>query len=684
MTPEPRALSLLTRPITLRSFRSGGRAPPPLPAALSTVPLLGLLAALALCMAPDLTRMPPWGALLVLALLAYRAAVALRRAPALPGAAQSLVLLLLVVLTGWGLTRAFETLLGRDGGTAILVVLLALKTVETRSGRDLQMLVLLGFFLTVTHFFFVQDTLTAVHALLSMLALCAVLAVSEQPTAFAEIFKAQNQGFGGRGFGRFRPLLRSSATLLLQALPLAAALFVLFPRPDSPLWQMPVSGNQSSSGLSDSVNPGGISSLALSDEVAFRAQFDGAVPPPSALYWRGPVMEVFDGAAWRIGPSPRALPQVVSSSPPQSYTLTVEPHERAWVLALDAPGSLPAGTTITQNLQVIKPTRIGARTRFRLSAVTTFQYGLNADGAWLGRNLELPVGSNPRLRELAAGWLKLPPAERVRAGLNVFRQGGYAYTLNPPLLSTVNGLDDFVFRSKRGFCEHYASAYAFMMRAAGIPARVVTGYQGAEANGNYLIVRQANAHAWTEVWLPGQGWIRVDPTATVSPDRIEQGVRAIPNAPGLSGGTFGLFKGLSLRLDALQNLWNTWVIGYDGDQQRQLFAKLGLGEFGSFKLTLVGALVLLLAGVPMLLRRKARAEPLVRAYELLSRRLKLPRAPQEPGSAYAVRAAAQHPGQAAAIEALVGEYQTLRYGPEPSAEQVQAFMGRVRGFKLER
>ena len=376
--------------------------------------------------------------------------------------------------------------------------------------------------------------------------------------------------------------------MLLQALPLAAALFVLFPRPDSPLWQLPISGSQSTSGLSDTVNPGGISSLALSDEVAFRAQFDGAVPEVSRLYWRGPVMEVFDGAAWRIGSSPRQFPEVIVRGPTFNYTLTVEPHDRAWVLALDAPASLPPGTTISQNLQVLKPSRIGTRTRFKLSAVTDYSYGLNADPAWLERNLQLPPRSNPRTRELVKAWLGLPPAERVQAGINVFARGGFAYTLNPPTLPVYDGIDAFVFNTKRGFCEHYASAFAFMMRAAGVPARVVTGYQGAEANGTYLIVRQANAHAWTEVWLAGQGWVRVDPTATVSPERIERGVSALSGAPGLASGQYGLLGGLSLRLDALQNLWNTWVIGYDGAQQRQLFQKLGLGDWGGWKLTLFG------------------------------------------------------------------------------------------------
>ncbi len=652
-----------------RKRPTGPQAEPlPLPA------LLVLLGALLLCTLPYAARMPWWASALVLALLAYRTALGLGRAPALPLLTQSLSLIFIVLVSGWGLVQTFSTLLGRDGGTAVLVVLLALKAVETRSGRDLQMLALLGFFLTVTHFFYAQDTLTAVHALLSILALCAALACWERPGAFA-------RGPGGAFAAARLRLLRPTATLLLQALPLAASLFVLFPRPDSPLWQLPVNGSQSASGLSDTVNPGGISSLALSDAVAFRAQFDGPVPPPERLYWRGPVMEFFDGEAWRIGASPRQLPDVILRGPAETYTLTVEPHERAWVLALDAPASLPPGTFITQNLQVVKPSRVGARTRFKLSAATEYTYGLNAGADWLSRNLQLPARANPRLRELAQGWLNLPPLERVKAGLNVFRQGDFAYTLNPPTLPVVNGMDAFVFQTRRGFCEHYASAFAFMMRASGVPARVVTGYQGAETNGSYLIVRQANAHAWTEVWLAGQGWLRVDPTATVSPERIERGVSALQGAPGLAGGADGWLGSLSLRLDALQNLWNTWVIGYDGAQQRQLFSRLGLGELGGWKVTLFGSLLLLLGFAPLLLRRRTSGEPLSAAYTLLTRRLQLPRAPQEPGSLYAERAAQRHPHYAEQIRALIGEYQTLRYGPAASDQSVRAFVQRVRAFK---
>ena len=663
----------MTAPAALTRPRP--RRTPLRPLPLSAV-YMGLIAAL-LCLLPYAARTPWWASALAVLLLAYRTGQALGRIPVLPARAQSLILLLLALAAGWGLYRSFDTLLGRDGGAAMLALLLALKAAETRSGRDVQMLVLLGFFLTVTHFFYAQDTITAVHALLSMVALCAALALWEQPGAFAGLLR-------GTGAARFAPLLRSAGLLLLQALPLAAALFVLFPRPDSPLWQLPVSGSQPSSGLSDTVNPGGISSLALSDEVAFRAQFDGAVPSPGNLYWRGPVMEFFDGTAWSIGRSTRQLPDVTLRGPVVSYTLTVEPHQRPWVLALDAPASLPDGTFITQNLQVVKPNGIGARSRFKLTAATDYSYGLEADNAWLSRNLQLPDRGNSRTRALAESWKTLSPIDRVRAGLKVFREGGFAYTLNPPMLPSVNGLDTFIFSTKRGFCEHYASAFAFMMRAAGVPARVVTGYQGAEQNGNYLIVRQANAHAWTEVWLAGQGWLRVDPTATVSPERISEGISSLQGAPGLAGPGSGFFKGLSLRLDALQNLWNTWVIGYDGAQQRQLFEKLGLGDFGSFKLTLIGLAALLVAGVPLLLRRRAPVEPLSAAYTLLSRRLKLPRQPQEAASAYGKRAALLYPAQAEMIQTLLNEYQTLRYGPEALPEQVRTFMQRVRAFRPRR
>lgn len=641
--------------------------------------LLVTLAALTLCLLPYATRMPWWASAVVVTLLAYRTALALGRTPPLSPSFQTMLLAATALSTGAGLWQHFGSLAGRDGGGAILVVLLGLKALETRTRRDLYILGLLGFFVTITHFFFVQDTLTAVYAVASMAALCGAIALTERPSLWPQRLPGEAPRLGVNA-----AVLRSAGKLLLQALPLAIALFILFPRPNSPLWQMPVSGKgTSTSGLTDTVDPGAISNLASSDEVAFRAQFEGATPASSALYWRGPVLEQFDGRAWKIGPSLRGISQVTISGPMYNYTLTAEATNQPWVLALDVPTKLADGTRITRGMQLIKPSKIGTRTLFKLTAALNYHYGLNEDPRWLNYDLLLPSG-NPRVRELAQGWQNLAPIDRVRAGLNVFRKGGFVYTLQPPLLPAMDGLDYFVFQSKRGFCEHYASAFAFMMRAAGVPARVVTGYQGAESNGNYLIVRQANAHAWTEVWIEGQGWLRVDPTATVSPERIQQGTSSLQDAPGLAGGDNAPFKALQLRLDSLQNLWNTWVIGYDGAQQQLLFKKLGLGDFGSLKLTLFGMALLLLAALPLLLRRRPKPEPLVAAYDLLSRRLKLPREPQETGEQYLSRAAEKYPQQAPEIAALVQRYQVLRYGPTPSSEAVKQFMSDVQAFKVTR
>ncbi len=643
------------------------------------------LAAVALCVLPYVTRMPWWASVVTGLLLAYRAAVGLGRLRPLPAAVQTSMLALIAVGASLGLWSNFGTLSGRDGGGAIFVMLLALKAVETHNRRDLYVLALLGFFVTITHFFFAQDTLTAAYALLSIAALCASIALTERPSLWP-VRADSNAHLGQDNLNVRSAVLTSAGKLLLQALPLAVALFVLFPRPNGPLWQMPVaSKGTSTSGLSDTVNPGSISNLATSDEVAFRAQFDGPTPPPYALYWRGPVMEQFDGNAWRMAPQFRVAPQIQVSGASYNYTLTAEASNQSWVLALDAPTNIDpaAGLRITRSMQVIKPSLIGSRTLFKLSAAPNYRYGLTEDPYLLQYNLALP-GGNPRLRELAQSWKTQSPLGRVRAGLNVFRHGGFAYTLKPPLLPPTNGLDFFVFNSKRGFCEHYASAFAFMMRAAGVPARLVTGYQGAEANGNYLIVRQANAHAWTEVWIEGEGWIRVDPTATVSPERIRNGTSSLPDAPGLAAGDDAPFQSLRLRIDALQNLWNTWVIGYDGAQQQLLFKKLGLGDFGSLKLVLFSIALIALAALPLLLRRRPKPEPLVAAYHLLSLRLRLPRAPQESAADYLTRAAQVYPDQAGEIASLIQRYQTLRYGPAPSETAVHEYVSAVRGFRLKK
>ncbi|MFC4455943.1 DUF3488 and transglutaminase-like domain-containing protein [Deinococcus sonorensis] len=630
-------------------------------------PLLLTLAVLAFTMLPYVTRLPIWLSVLVALLLGGRALIALRgwRQPPV------WALLLVAAIGMWGISSAFETLAGRDGGTAALVLLVALKTLETSRRRDATLLALLGYFVTVSHFFFDQNTLVALHALVSVLLLTTCLALL-------------------RGYAadlRWSPQLRRSGVLLLQAAPLTIALFLLFPRPDGPLWQMPVSSHSAQSGLSDRVTPGSVSNLAQSDALAFRASFEGAMPPPEERYWRGPVLEDFDGRQWTEARVPVEPWDMQVGGVPYHYQLTLEPTSQPWALALDVPETQPDGTVLTTLAQLLRTDGGATRRQLRLNAYTQFRYGLDASPLRLQVNLFLPAGGNPRARALAAGWRGLPPLQRVQAAYRFLQQGGFQYTLQPPLLDGPDPMDQLLFQTRRGFCEHFAGAFAYLMRAAGVPARLVTGYQGGQQNratdgSSYLLVRQADAHAWVEVWLAGQGWRRVDPTAAVSPARIQDGLTAaLPEdqVPALLRGG-SLLSRLSLRLDALQNAWNTWVVGYDAAQQGLLLSRLGLGELGSLRYGLALLAALALAAIPALLlaRRRQTADPLLLAYQRHARRLGLPLDVGETPAEYAHRVAAARPDHAERIQTLTHDYLTLRYGPRVEPEQVRAFLRRAR------
>ncbi len=658
-------------PGRLGALTSGGRRrerPSP-----SAAPLLLTLLALAVTAVPYLARGPAWFSVSVLILLGWRALIALRgwRQPPL------LLLFTLAALFGWGLSVATGTLLGRDGGTPLLLLLTALKSLETHARRDGRLLVLLGLFTLSANFFFTQDTATFLHAALSAALLMGALVAWAQP---------RRQQVAPLEALLRQPTLRRAGVLLLQALPLTAALFVLFPRPDGPLWQMPVSTGPgtTTTGLTDEVTPGSVSNLAQSDAVAMRAEFQGATPRRDQLYWRGPVLEAFDGRSWTRGPrNPEPPSDVRVQGRAFDYTLTLEPDSGRWVTPLDLPANQPGGTRIDGNL-VLTAEAVGAnRSRYALRSAPDARYGLAPLDGQLAYDTQLPPGVNPQARALAQGWAKLPPMGRVQAALRLLGNGSYRYTLNPPLLPGPNAVDDLLFSTRAGFCEHYAGAFAFLMRAAGVPARLVTGYLGGQPNGGYLIVREADAHAWTEVWLANQGWVRVDPTAVVSPARVQEGLAAALPADSLPavlrGGNW--LGGLALRLDRFQNLWNQWVIGYDGARQRALLTSLGLGAVGGLKYVLALIAVLLVAALPLTLAlRRARQtppDPVHVAFARLARRLHLPRGESESASAWVERAAQAHPALAAQLSALTDEYQRLRYGPSPERAEVRGFVRRA-------
>ncbi|MFK7604067.1 transglutaminaseTgpA domain-containing protein [Deinococcus sp. SM5_A1] len=651
-------------------------------AATDTDALRVTLLALAFTLVPGVLRQPLWDSVLVAGLLTYgafrtRRPLSMRPLPAIP----TWLLGVVAGLAAVGLNATYGTLLGRDAGTALLGLLVALKTAESHGRRDGHLLVLLGLFVASTHFFYGQGPLTALHAVLSAALLLAAASRWTAPTR-TDLKESSREDEADLP----STLIRSGGLLAL-AVPLALTLFVLFPRPESPLWQLPVQGG-ATTGLSNEIRAGEYSNLAQNRAVAFRADFTGALPPPDQRYWRGPVYEAYDGQSWKQvrigGPSPSIEP--LAGAPAWNYTLTLEPSGNPWLLALDAPLKVPQGAVLTTAFQAVTLRPVSARRRVTLESRPA-RLGISENPQRLQFDLSLPAGQSPRAAALGEGWRGLPPQGRIEAGLDYLRRGGFSYTLSPPLLPAQDRVDAFLFGTRQGFCEHYAQSFVFLMRAAGLPARIVGGYLGGEVNldGGYLIVRQQDAHAWAEVWVQGQGWQRVDPTAVVAPARVNAGLSTALTQPQANAAAAATsLSRLGLRLDALQNRWNDLIVGYDGGQQQALLSRVGLGGVGTAAYLAVLPVLLALALLPALwwLRQGARPrDPAARALHDLTMRLRLPRAPGEPPSAYATRAAVSRPHLAPALDEVVRAYHAARYAPGDPAEALKALALALRKVK---
>jgi Transglutaminase-like enzymes, putative cysteine proteases len=480
---------------------------------------LFLLGVVGWIIVPLIPHVPPWASAFAAALLLWRAGLAWRGRP-LPGR-WVLGGLLALAVAGTGLT--FKTLAGRDAGVTLIVLLLALKTLELRARRDAMVVFFLGFFTLLSNFLFSQSLPTAAAMLLALLGLLTALVQAHMPVGRPPLMLA----------------MRTALRLMLLGAPVMAALFLLFPR-IAPLWGLP-KDTLGRSGLAGDMQVGRIAALALDDGIALRVRFDlpnGKTPPQSALYFRGPVLASFDGRTWRPlddmaqgGPwrrisSPAAL-QV--SGAPLRYEVTLEPHQQNWLLLIDAapaPPGLPEGFQAAMSPELLWRTNrpVMSVLRYRAESYPQFRHGPLQRNATLNAYTELPAGFNPRTLALAAQLRAQTPVAPgadpapalVQAALARLRTGGYRYTLEPGVFGT-HSADEFWFDRKQGFCEHIASAFVVLLRAMGLPARIVTGYQGGEVNpvDGYWTVRHSDAHAWTEVWLAGQGWVRVDPTAAV-------------------------------------------------------------------------------------------------------------------------------------------------------------------------
>ncbi|MBB4862398.1 transglutaminase-like putative cysteine protease [Pseudomonas nitritireducens] len=642
------------------------------------VALTWLLVAQAVVIIPHLEHLPVWIVALWLGCAAWRVQVFRMRAAYPSGIAK----LGLVVLAGLGVWFSRGSLIGLDAGVVLLIAAFVVKLVELRTRRDAWVLILLGFFAVTTSYLFQDDILAAAFSLLPVLAL------------LAAAIGLQQSGFAARPF----TTLRLAGSLLLQALPLMLLLFVLFPRM-GPLWSLPMPGNQAVTGLSDSMAPGDMVSLSQSPELAFRVSFDGQPPPHSQLYWRALTLERFDGVRWSAAfQRGDVAPQWREQGAALNYQVLMEPNGRPWLFGLDVAQATQGHARLMSDFHLERRTPVRQALIYNATSWPEAQLE-PTDGARAQRvNLALPKAGNPRARAWAQELHERyrQPADLVQAMLRHFREQPFSYTLRPPDAGQER-IDGFLFDTRAGFCEHYAGAMTFVLRAAGIPARVVTGYQGGELSpsGNYLSVRQFDAHAWVEYWQDGSGWTRVDPTGAVSPERIEQGLEAAMSSEGsfleqdpfspLRYRNISLINDLRAAWDNLNYSWQVSVLGYQGEQQdgvlRRWFGDLDRSWIGAL---LVGGGGLLLGLLALLLFKPWRRERDLQLrsfqrFEQLLAPLGVRRAAGEGPRAFSRRASQALPAHAEAIRVYGEAFEAQRFGgarQDPGA--LRAHLARLR------
>jgi transglutaminase-like putative cysteine protease len=488
-----------------------------------------------------------------------------------------------------GVFMTYGTMVGRDAGVTLLVLLGGMKLIEIKSERDYYISTFIGFLLILTNFFYTQVLAVSIYLFATLVVLVAALiSINDRHSTL-----------------NLKSRLKESTTLFIHALPLMVIMFLLFPRVNGPLWGLPKDAQSGLTGIDDEMSPGSISQLILSDDVAFRVSFEDDIPPKSSLYWRGPVLWYTDGFKW-VPDRPRdAETRIIAETEAVNYTVTMEASDKRWLFALDIPSKEVTNSYFSHDMQLRTKRPVLKRTRYEASSY--IDYVLLSDNKEdLEYALQLPGNYHPKTIALARSWREqgLSDIQIVEKALNHFNQQTFYYTLAPPVLLD-DPVDEFLFESREGFCEHYAAAFTVLMRAAGIPARVVTGYQGGTINpvGRYLIVYQRDAHAWTEVWLgEDRGWVRVDPTSAVSPSRVTDGIEsALPESlinipPGIFNNTFSrnLWERMNNTVDAINNRWNQWVLGYDRNRQTFLLNRIGFGDIDSEGL-LTGLIFLIIA-----------------------------------------------------------------------------------------
>jgi transglutaminase-like putative cysteine protease len=632
------------------------------------------LAALAFSVLPHIQFLPIWATVALFTCSAWRWQVE-RKRWRLPPAWLRIILSLIFFV---GVIASYNSISGVGPGSALLTVMAALKLLETRRRRDQFVLLFISIFL-------IMSSLLREQYLWSLPYL--VAGVTLTMTAWLRMSTSSRVSVAAS--------FKTAARLMLYAVPLTTAMWIFFPRIATPFWAVPIDTSSATSGLSDNMSPGDISSLSLSNAVAFRVKFDGAVPPPHQRYWRGLVLGRFNGRTWssnESAPHPRARREVQYLGDPVRYQVTMEPTRQHFILALDIPFEWDLDRAFMgRQHELARMQPIDQRIAYNVVSHPIYRLNSELPGYWRGRYTRLPENGNQRTLQLAQQMRNEASSDEafITNVMEKFNKEEYFYTLEPPVLGS-NPVDRFLFDTRRGFCEHYASAFAFMMRAVGIPSRVVLGYQGGEINpmGNYMIVRQADAHAWTEVWLANRGWYRIDPTAAVAPERIESGrsgamFDGIAASWGLSAPSELLYQ-LTLTWDVINAKWNEWILGYGPDNQNRLMEWLGMDEpdWRQMMLTLIAIVTVMVAIISVLLLLRYRPPTKDAAailYRKFTEKTGVPPTRGETPRAYALRLAGEKAAIARDAESITTQYLEARYGP-PDLVAIEKLQTAVKHF----
>ncbi len=611
---------------------------------------------------------------------------------------------LLLLLSIFILVLNYGFTFSQKASISLLCLMLSLKCMEVKNEldrRNIFLILFLSYFVLVTHFLYSQDIFLLIFNLINSLFITLLLiSFNRKP----------------QGILSFLTNISLLSKLFLKAVPIAIILFLFFPRIPGPLWTLPDDSSTGTTGLSDEMYPGSVSGLSNSEKIAFRVDFKTSPPAADKIYWRGPVLSQTDGFLWSQRKSAKKIPiaklnQFVShSKQPVSYTITLEPHQKKWLFTLEMPSQIDGDTIkgfyFNQDLQLLNQSNINQLTQYHVTSMTEFELSSIHDKEVKESTL-FPPTHNPRTLALGKQWRQSINNDQkiITMALDNYRLNDFYYTRQPGTMVD-NPSDQFLFDKKRGFCEHYASSFVLLMRAADIPARVVTGYQGIEKNevGNYYVVRQSNAHAWAEVWLEDKGWIRVDPTAAIPADHIEADIFAtnldrlnfsslnIPNLPKLTAqqktAVFNFWKQINQSIDNLKHQWNNWILGYDQSKQNLLLNLMGLQAHWQNLISLLisSMLILLIVFYAMALyKQHHEIDPVHRFYlKFISKLNKQGMSIKLCDAPYQIKKQAmiQFPQSATAIKMIIEQYIMIRYAGHTDKQQLKSFISNIKQLKL--